>query len=124
MTMNENILVDDIDVPLKQSPDEQGGNDTAIDPVQNETLLSIATLVSLAKEVEGGNPINWYNMEEERDIVYSFMATRLNKFFQSDDYQNLTNEERIAVLQAATLNLSIQNFLHEKHAIETADDLK
>lgn len=89
-----------------------------------EFMMSPSLLIELAKDVEKGNPIDWQGMDQERDIIYSFMADRLCKFFQSESFLNLTDLERICTLQAATLNLSVQNFINEKVKLETADDLK
>jgi len=68
--------------------------------------LTLADLVSLAKEVELGDPIDWGMLNIGEDEAYALMASHLLELFSQ-----VPKDEQFTVALASLTKLLVENFV-------------
>lgn len=70
-------------------------------------MLNINELVALAQEIEHTDPIDWGYLNVGEEQAYRLMAAGMLEYCQSLD----TDEERLHMLLATAVKLSVENFV-------------
>lgn len=72
-------------------------------------MINIEQLLTLVKEVEIADPIDWSDLAIDEDDANRLMAMNVLELYESD-WSRLTQEERDATLLATVTKLLVENF--------------
>lgn len=76
--------------------------------------ITTAQLVTLAKESEFANPIDWDDLSIDQDQAYNLMALSVIEMMQALD----TDEQRMYVAMASMTHLIVENFTLNKTLLD------
>jgi hypothetical protein len=77
-------------------------------------IPSVEQLISLAKEAEITDPLNWDLIKVDKETVYSIMASNVLEQFAS-----LKDEEKLVIAMGTVTKLLVENFyLHMKEKLK------
>ena len=77
-------------------------------------MLTVNELVELAQEVDNADPIDWGYLNVNEEQAYRLMAAGMLDYFNTLD----TDEDRIKMLLATAVKLSVENFVLNLKLIE------
>ncbi|MEM8572235.1 MAG: hypothetical protein AAGG56_15200 [Pseudomonadota bacterium] len=82
---------------------------------QRKDALDHRLLASFAKDAEAADPIDWSNVEIDRDAAYEIMASQIAEMFRDYELRGLGSGPQMAIALSTIVKLSVENFvLHQR----------
>jgi hypothetical protein len=71
-------------------------------------MISVDTLVALAKEVESQDPIDWGMLAIDEDTAYSIIASQVLELYNTNDQLTMLASITKLIVENFVLNLKLQ----------------
>lgn len=71
-------------------------------------MISVKTLVELAKEVENEDPIDWGTLSIDEDTAYNIIASQVLEIYNTNDQLTMLVSITKLIVENFVLNLKLQ----------------
>jgi hypothetical protein len=71
-------------------------------------MISVKTLVELAKEVENEDPIDWGTLSIDEDTAYNIIASQVLEIYNTNDQLTMLASITKLIVENFVLNLKLQ----------------
>ena len=71
-------------------------------------MISVKTLVELAKEIENEDPIDWGTLSIDEDTAYNIIASQVLEIYNTNDQLTMLASITKLIVENFVLNLKLQ----------------